>query len=96
MKVSMSKFYMGVTGKNGGGREALMAIFKRWGINLPEDAKGDCVDISFMDQAKAAYYREEEERAKNKKVGNNTVGELLAKIKDLTTRVEALENSVFL
>lgn len=92
MKVSMSKFYESVTGKNSSGRGNMIAAFKRWGLpDLPKDAKGDCIDISYLGQAKAAWTREEEEAAKSRKVGSTTVGGILVKMNEMAQRIEKLE-----
>jgi len=63
MKVSLTKFYQEITGSSTANRSITEAAMQRWGVpfEIAEGAKGDAVDVVYLEPARKAYAAERAE-----------------------------------
>lgn len=68
MKVSISKFYTEVTGLNAPSKDRSIESLKQWDVPLPENpwSHANCVDVAYLDIAKAKYKQELEAKHRDR------------------------------
>ena len=66
MKISVSKFYQEVTKSKTANSVVCQPALERWGVPFTKGIKGDAVDASYLDVAKAKWEAECAEREKRK------------------------------
>lgn len=62
MKISVSKFYQEVTKSKTANSVVCQPALERWGVPFTKGIKGDAVDASYLDVAKAKWEAECAER----------------------------------